>query len=375
MADTLPLPQYSLPTQGLPQGLDVASATPPNALSQVGPGITAGASMGFVARQTAALEQERQTQLMQAQAAAQQARKANNIAALQAVGEQYDRVAKIHPDAAFDLYKSQLAPLMSAVVSDTGLQADFHTDANPSHETADNVKIMRDAVSGLADGTIQMPTFQKIMIGVQSKNNISEYARQRADEAQKSGIAIQDYQRNQQTQIQQGSDDFSKAADTAIKAQNAAIEGKRLLASGNPIGEDVVATIAPQAADVQARMSPAVMNRYGGSKAIGARIAESIQQAQTGQFSKGNRDLFAQVLDIMDKSSSYIIDKAVGSTATKYSSRVGIPTHQLIPQIAGQYGQTYIQKRQAAIQWAQQNPNNPLSSKVLNKAKSELGAQ
>lgn len=199
MADTLPSPQYRLPQQALPQGLDVAASTPPNALSQIGPGIIQGASLGFQARQTAALEQERQTQLMAAQVAAQQARKASNIAALAAVGEQYDRLSKIHPDDAFDLYKSKLAPLMSAVVSDTGLPADFHTDANPSHETADTVKRMHDAVSGLADGTIDMPTFQKIMNGIQSQNNIGEYAQKRIDEATKAGNTIQDYNKNIQS--------------------------------------------------------------------------------------------------------------------------------------------------------------------------------
>lgn len=197
MAEALPLPQYQQAQQALPQGLDVAAAVPPNILSQIGPGINAGASLGFQARQVAALEQERQTQLMSAQLAAQQAQKQNNILALQAVGEQYDRLAKQHPDTAFDMYQSKMAPLMSAVLKDHGIQADFQTEANPEHETADTVKRMHDAVSGLADGSIDMPHFQKIMNGIQSQNNIGEYAQKRIDEAQKAGNSIQDYNTHQ----------------------------------------------------------------------------------------------------------------------------------------------------------------------------------
>lgn len=85
---------------------------------------------------------------------------------------------------------------MSAVLQDHGIQADFQTDANPSHETADTVKRMHDAVTGLADGSIQMPQFQKIMNGIQSQNNIGEYAQKRIDEAQKAGNSIQDYNKN-----------------------------------------------------------------------------------------------------------------------------------------------------------------------------------
>ena len=209
MADTLPLPQYSLPTQGLPQGLDVAAAVPPNALSQVGPGIVQGASLGFQARQTAALEQERQTQLMSAQLAAQQAQKQNNILALQAVGEQYDRLAKNHPDTAFDMYQSKMAPLMSAVLRDHGIQADFQTEANPEHETADKVKRIHDLVSGLADGSIDMPHFQKGMNQIQSENNIGDYVQKRVDEAQKAGNSVNDYQKHQDELEQQFSQEIS----------------------------------------------------------------------------------------------------------------------------------------------------------------------
>lgn len=204
------LPQYPLPQQSVQQIGQTASNVPPNILAGVGPGIAQGFGMGLQQRQVQAQELERQTQLMQAQAAMQQAKRENDLKALEAVGQQYERLAKIHPDTAFEYYKNTMAPLNSVVLADHGIQADFQSEANPMHETADSVKRIQDAVTGLADGSIDQPTFQKIMAREQAGHNVGEYLQKRIDEGSKAGNAIQENVKNQSSLLQNAKAEFDK---------------------------------------------------------------------------------------------------------------------------------------------------------------------
>ena len=197
------MPDYPLPNQNITQIGQTASNVPPNILSGVGPGVAQGFGMGLQQRQVQALEQERQTQLMSAQLAAQQAKKENDLKALDTLSTQYERLSKNHPDTAFEFYRDKMAPFYSSVLQDHGIQADFQSEANPLHETSDSVKRINDAVTGLADGSIDQPTFEKIMSREQSGHNVGEYLQKRIDEAQKAGNTVQDYTKHQDELVQQ----------------------------------------------------------------------------------------------------------------------------------------------------------------------------
>ncbi len=109
MAD---LQQYPLPNPGLPFGQQAVSPVAQvNPLQMAGQGINTGATLGFQARQVAALEKERQTQMMQAQAQMKIAQATVLKEALGTAHQDFETISKINPDAAMDYYHNKIAPL------------------------------------------------------------------------------------------------------------------------------------------------------------------------------------------------------------------------------------------------------------------------
>jgi hypothetical protein len=194
------MPSYPI---NVPANLPNAPADIQAPLQGVPGAFQGGMSLGLQQRQIQALEQERQIQLQTAQLAAQQAKKTNDIAALGALRSNYDLIKGDYPDQAFDLYQTKIAPFMSAILRDQGINADFQTNANPNHENADSVKVITKAVSDFASGNIDEPTFQKVMAGEQMKHSPEGYVAKRIGEAQKSGTSIQDYNKHQDELEQQ----------------------------------------------------------------------------------------------------------------------------------------------------------------------------
>ncbi len=195
MAD-IQLPQYQINTPTpVPQ---TVSPVAPNPLTALSAGIQQGATLGFQARTVAAQEQERQTQLLQAQAQMAQAKRANQLASLDAFQKQYDALQKINPDHAFDFYQKAMAPLNSEIMNDLGVPADFHSDANPMHETQDKVDQIQAYVKAAATKSMPLPLVLSGLSKIQSDIGTGDYASKRAEEAMKTVGSIQDYAKNQQ---------------------------------------------------------------------------------------------------------------------------------------------------------------------------------
>lgn len=209
MADVLPLPQYQQAPQALPQGLDVAAAVPPNILSQIGPGINAGASLGFQARQVAALEQERQTQMMAAQAAAKVAQQKELTDYMGVAHETYKDIADINPDAAFDFYKKSVAPVHQAFLQSHGIQADF-SDVNPQDEHPKNIEMINDAMDMAAKDSSKIPAATLILQKIANDTTSGKLVREKAAQSIKAVGDVSDYNKHQ--------DDLEKDFGDSISA-------------------------------------------------------------------------------------------------------------------------------------------------------------
>lgn len=334
MAD---LPQYPLPNQNIQSIGQTASNVPPNVLSGVGPGIAQGFGMGLQQRQVQALEQERQTQLMAAQNAAIQAKRENDLKALDTVGAQYERIAKTHPDTAFEYYQSTMAPLFSSVLKDHGIQADFQSDASPIHETSDSVKRIHDAVTGLADGSIDMPTFQKIMNREQSGHNVGDYLQKRIDEATKSGNTIQDFNKNKYEQGSKFIDSFN--VDTK-DIQKELVEGQTLdkqidLARTNPIAYNLVPIKLARAAVGSARINTNELSAATGENDIPGRFQQISKQAAKGTITEANYKFMKQVSSMLINSDNSALETYAQLHAKQGSQINGKPMEENYQTLTG----------------------------------------
>lgn len=187
--------QYPLPNPGLPLGQQAVSpVAQTNPLQSLQQGGVQGFSLGLAARQQAALEQERQTQLMAAQAAIKQQQQKNLIDYSTQLDTNLKNIADIDHGMAVRFYKEKVLPLHNEIGKQYGLPEMDPNAINSEDNTPKELERISTLYHTMISDPQKAPFAQAELNDVFTKEIYNKHINEAAGSALKGGIDFNKHQ-------------------------------------------------------------------------------------------------------------------------------------------------------------------------------------
>lgn len=122
--------------------------------------------------------------------------------------------------------------------------------------------------------------------------------------------------------------------DTITKNQRDGIDAaekfKEAIRIGNPISDQYAIFKLAAAADNGGRLSDQDVERFGGSKALAARIAQAKQTLKDGRLTEENRKFMLEIADAMIKTNKKQLERKARTFSKRRSDVVGVDLYQYL---------------------------------------------
>lgn len=122
-------------------------------------------------------------------------------------------------------------------------------------------------------------------------------------------------------------------ADPIVRKQNSMLQAanviRDIVAAGNPIGDNSIATFMSRASGEVGALSEADKRPFGGSQALLARLEAAIKQQKDGRLTEENKKFIVDLANVMGESAEKNIASIAEQRSSQFSPILNVPSDEL----------------------------------------------